>query len=149
MSLSHGGITLTTNHSTKSVVLGSWQSHPPLQHMPHNALHLQRNLRFCCAIKFAPCGLRNLTLKSHITALQLVLFLQLGSKVWPIRAGVKRWNERSQDGGPIDLNVISAILRQPHLLRRSVVGSKLSSPRYSQSHPPLSLLSTHKRSRSR
>ena len=38
---------------------------------------------------------------------------------------MKRWNETSQDGGPIDSNVLSAILRQPHLLLESVVGSTL------------------------
>ena len=39
-----------------------------------------------------------------------------------IRAGMKKWNERGQDG---DLNVMCAILRQPHLLHESVVDPKL------------------------
>ena len=39
-------------------------------------------------------------------------------------------------------NVISTILRQPHLLHASVVGSKLLSPCYPRSHTPFSLMLT-------
>ena len=75
--------------------------------LPHDALQPQKNLRVCHVIQFAPCGMCHRTQISQLAGIERVLFLRVESTISPVRAGVKRWNERSQDGGPIDSNVIS------------------------------------------
>ena len=139
--------TNTNPITQQEIVIGMKSSRNPcLKPLPHEALQPQKNLRFCPVIKFAPCGMCNCM---QLAGIEHVLFLRVEIMVWPITAGVKRWNERSPDGGPIDSNVISTILRQPHLPHESLVGSKLLSTRYPQSHALLFLMSTHKQSRSR
>ena len=128
------------------------------QHTAAATPRFQKHLPLCCAIKHThthththtPCGMCNRTRISQIAGIERVPFL----RGWKLRfdqseQGVKRWNETNQDGGPIDSNVISATLRQPHLLHESVVGSKLLSPRCPRACASFSLPSTHERSRAR
>ena len=136
-----------------------------LKLLPHDALQPQKNLRFCCAITFALfyvrcfataekpailscdnictilcsmlCNRRKTCDFVMRENLHRSLFYFCGCKAWfdQSEQEVKRWNETSQDGGPMDSNALSAILRQLHLFHESVVGSKLLSPHYPWSHP--------------
>ena len=103
--------------------------------LPQDALQPQKNLRYCCAIKFAPCGMCNRTQKSQPTGTEQILFLWVESTVWHSLTNQSRGEEVEQKKSKWRIYPFKFWDSTCSLIASMrVVGSKLLSPRYPRWH---------------